>query len=109
MEPGIKNCCICGREFIGEGHNPSPVMESDFECCDECNASVVLPNRIALQKQNEAMKTDFEKIKEFIKKQIDEKDKNVQICLLQELAWWAADEAGMLDYGEPDVEMVDYE
>ena len=41
-----KTCCICGKEFIGYGNNPSPVKE-EGRCCDECNANVVIPTRIA--------------------------------------------------------------
>lgn len=38
-------CCICGKEFIGYGNNPAPVKESG-RCCDECNATIVVPTRI---------------------------------------------------------------
>lgn len=40
-----KTCCICGKEFIGYGNNPAPVKEKG-RCCDECNATVVIPKRI---------------------------------------------------------------
>lgn len=40
-----KICCICGKEFIGYGNNPSPVKEKG-KCCDECNATVVIPKRL---------------------------------------------------------------
>lgn len=43
----IKKCCICGREFEGWGNNPWPV-ESEGECCDECNIEIVIPARISL-------------------------------------------------------------
>lgn len=40
-------CCICKKELIGYGNNPDPVK--DFgRCCDECNASEVLPTRLSL-------------------------------------------------------------
>lgn len=40
-------CCICGKEFIGWGNNPYPVVEEEGErCCDDCNAIVVIPARI---------------------------------------------------------------
>lgn len=42
-----KKCCICGCEFEGWGNNPWPVKESG-ECCDDCNISVVLAERIKL-------------------------------------------------------------
>lgn len=41
-------CCICGRVFEGWGNNPWPIDDrDDVECCDECNATVVIPARIA--------------------------------------------------------------
>lgn len=42
-------CCICGRQFSGEGNNPAPVEHHDGDvCCDECNANVVVPLRLFL-------------------------------------------------------------
>jgi len=35
-------CVICEKEFQGYGNNPRPVHSSG-ECCDECNAAVVVP------------------------------------------------------------------
>ena len=40
-----KTCCICGKEFEGCGHDPSPVCEEGV-CCRDCNYGVVLPSRI---------------------------------------------------------------
>lgn len=40
-------CCICGKEFEGYGNNPASVKESGV-CCDECNASRVVPARVAM-------------------------------------------------------------
>lgn len=37
-------CCICGKEFEGQGNNANPVK--DGTCCDDCNENVVLPARI---------------------------------------------------------------
>ena len=38
-------CCICGKHIRGEyGHNPFPVQNAG-ECCDICNAQVVVPAR----------------------------------------------------------------
>lgn len=40
-------CCICGNEFEGFGNNPYPICEDSRErCCDNCNSSVVIPERI---------------------------------------------------------------
>lgn len=48
----MKTCCICGRLFPeGSGNNPDPVKPlvsedgSENECCNNCNASVVVPVR----------------------------------------------------------------
>ena len=42
-----KKCCLCGEEFIGWGNNPYPVdMHPDHVCCDECNATKVIPARL---------------------------------------------------------------
>ena len=41
-----QKCCICGNVFWGWGNNPWPIKEYG-KCCDACNASRVLPARIA--------------------------------------------------------------
>lgn len=42
-------CCICGRAFSGYGNNPDPVVKDEnARCCDDCNASVVIPKRIEM-------------------------------------------------------------
>lgn len=41
----MKQCCICGKFFVGYGNNPQPVM-NDGECCNECNAIKVIPARL---------------------------------------------------------------
>ena len=39
-------CCICGKEFMGMGNNPSPVIEGRRKrCCNYCNSNVVIPSR----------------------------------------------------------------
>lgn len=38
-------CCICHKHFKGYGNNPYPVAE-EGRCCDECNATIVIPARI---------------------------------------------------------------
>lgn len=40
-----KTCCICGEPFLGYGNNPWPVAE-EGECCDQCNAEKVIPERL---------------------------------------------------------------
>ena len=41
----IQKCVICEKSFSGFGNNPEPV-EYGGRCCDDCNASVVIPRRI---------------------------------------------------------------
>ena len=42
----VKTCCICGMEFEGNGNNAAPVK--DGICCDACNSTVVVPERLRL-------------------------------------------------------------
>jgi hypothetical protein len=40
-------CSICGTSFTRGGHNPWPIVKDpDKRCCDDCNAKVVVPERI---------------------------------------------------------------
>ena len=39
-----KKCVICGKEYIGYGNNAEPAAEG--RCCDECNWTVVIPERL---------------------------------------------------------------
>ena len=43
-------CVICGGEIADDwGHNPEPVKEyNEGKCCDTCNFTVVIPERIRL-------------------------------------------------------------
>jgi len=45
-EPTL-TCCLCGKEFVGWGNNPSPLADEDKKCCDECNYTKVIPARLA--------------------------------------------------------------
>lgn len=41
-------CCFCGKEFLGYGNDPRPIVIAGEElprCCDECNAKIVIPTR----------------------------------------------------------------
>lgn len=38
-------CCICGKPFNGYGNNPYPI-KSTGTCCDKCNATHVIPQRM---------------------------------------------------------------
>lgn len=42
LEDGI--CSICGGEYHHFGNNAEPVNSG--RCCDECNDTVVLPERL---------------------------------------------------------------
>ena len=55
MDNGVKICCICGKTFEGWGNNPYPVVkDEDARCCDDCNATYVIPARLeALSNSNE--------------------------------------------------------
>lgn len=42
-------CCICGKEFVGYGNNPAPVVPyGTGRCCDQCNIDKVIPKRLEL-------------------------------------------------------------
>ena len=62
-------CCICGGPIEGHGNNPFPV-KAEGDCCDKCNAEVVIPARIekmkaaASEKVNEELtETESEDVK----------------------------------------------
>lgn len=40
----MKKCSICKKEYAGFGNNAEPVNKG--KCCDNCNASVVIPVRM---------------------------------------------------------------
>lgn len=47
-------CCLCGCMFEGLGNNPWPVSSNTGDrCCDLCNWSIVIPERIKLDNNNE--------------------------------------------------------
>lgn len=40
-------CAICGKTIKGKGNSCWPVFEEEgYRCCDECNMTVVVPERI---------------------------------------------------------------
>ena len=59
MEYKIERCCICVKKIQGVGNDPYPVREKG-RCCQYCNYTLVLPERIRLSKQDryEQGKTD---------------------------------------------------
>ena len=44
-------CFICWENFTGYGNNPAPVTNVG-RCCDNCNATVVIPARFNLMYSN---------------------------------------------------------
>ncbi|MDR0384434.1 MAG: hypothetical protein LBH47_03885 [Christensenellaceae bacterium] len=50
-EHGYK-CCLCGKKCYGwgdrkqYGNNPSPLADKRENCCDKCNAELVIPARL---------------------------------------------------------------
>lgn len=44
-----KLCCICGKAIEGHGNNAAPL--ADGECCDECNMTRVVPERLRMAKE----------------------------------------------------------
>ena len=52
-------CIICGGPYSGYGHNPEPILPmSRGRCCDTCNATIVIPYRMAGMR--ESFGEDFE-------------------------------------------------
>lgn len=40
-------CCICGRQKLGQGNNPAPIVnDGKSKCCDDCNFNVIVPRRL---------------------------------------------------------------
>lgn len=46
-------CCFCKEEITGWGNNPAPLFQDGKNrCCDVCNATIVIPERIKRMKEN---------------------------------------------------------
>lgn len=50
---------------------------------------------------------ELEKIKEYIKEQTADMSESARVTLLDDLAWWASQEAGSLNFESPDAEDYD--
>lgn len=48
MSRGPYTCCLCGSEEFGYGHNPAPLAGDHNRACDSCNATKVIPARLAM-------------------------------------------------------------
>lgn len=44
-----KICVLCKKNFSGYGNNAQPLKEG--QCCDECNFTKVVPERLRGQKK----------------------------------------------------------
>ena len=45
-EEGNK-CCLCEGEYTHYGNNPHPLNDGKGKCCDDCNATKVIPARLS--------------------------------------------------------------
>ena len=45
----VKYCCLCGKRIDGHPNSAAPL--EDGVCCDECNATKVIPERIKMAKE----------------------------------------------------------
>lgn len=46
VDPTKRICSLCGKEFVGMGHNPEPLKPYEERCCDHCNEYRVIPARM---------------------------------------------------------------
>lgn len=46
----MPKCIICGKNYKGYGNNARPVK--DGQCCDKCNYSKVIPERMRIAFEN---------------------------------------------------------
>ncbi len=53
------------------------------------------------------MSNEFDKVKELILEQTAHMEENARVQLLDDLAWWASQEAGALNFESPDAENYD--
>ena len=49
-----KRCVLCGCRFNEWGNDPWPLKEEGW-CCDRCNATKVIPARIAQVEKDETL------------------------------------------------------
>ena len=43
-ENKMKKCILCGKDYEGYGNNAQPLKEG--QCCDNCNTTKVIPERL---------------------------------------------------------------
>ncbi len=49
QKDGPRVCCICGKDFTGDGFNPWPLMSVAKTCCQLCYVRRVLTERSRLE------------------------------------------------------------
>jgi len=55
----MTKCCLCGKEFDGEGHHPAPLGNIPTDrCCDKCYTDLVEP-MAALITLNRTLRTPY--------------------------------------------------
>ena len=54
IQPIIKKCDICKKQFTGHGHSSHPLRGE--KCCDTCHNKKVLLARLALHQQYQQQK-----------------------------------------------------
>jgi len=42
----IGKCSLCGGVYTHWGNNPEPLKRIEERCCDDCNATKVIPARL---------------------------------------------------------------
>lgn len=68
----MDKCCFCGKDidYKINGNDPRPIKVVGIEnpiCCNECNAKIVIPTRLALSEDNEAIQKSYEVLKQAYK------------------------------------------
>jgi len=56
-------CSLCGEEFNGWGNNPAP-LKAKGQCCDDCNATKVIPARAGCMSDDEEYESEEEEEEE---------------------------------------------
>lgn len=46
----MKTCCLCKKKYSGYGNNAQPLKTG--VCCDSCNSTKVIPERLKRMKVN---------------------------------------------------------
>ncbi len=53
----LSTCCLCGQKYEGYGNSAYPIVENGY-CCDVCNKTRVIPERLKRAMHNGMMKND---------------------------------------------------